>query len=521
MSEAAGKVYLIGAGPGDPGLITVKGLKALLEADIIIYDHLINERLLSHAKAGAELRYVGKQSGEHTLPQGEINRLLIEAAKAGHVVARLKGGDPFIFGRGGEEAEALTKAGVSFEVVPGVTSAIAAPAYAGIPLTHRDFASSVAFLTGHEDPTKEESRIAWEKIATGIDTLVFLMGMGHLPRIVEKLIKHGRSPETPIAVIRWGTWAEQETVEGTLKDIVLKTKGLKPPAIAVVGEVVKLRETLRWLEQKPLFGLRILVTRAREQASALAERLEAEGAEVVEFPTIEILPPESFEPLDRAIAQLDRYHWILFTSQNGCAFFFKRLLHQGRDLRALAHLKIGAIGLGTASTLEAMGLRPDLVPSEFRAEAFAEALGKETLQGLRILLPRAKVAREVLPQELRRMGAEVDVVTVYRTVKASGEWESVKGLLRERRVHVVTFTSSSTVTNLMEMLGEERHALFDGVTVACIGPITAEAAAGFGLKVHIVPSSYTIPALAWAIVEHFRSTVKPVKPLRRGVRACP
>ncbi|MFN3477250.1 MAG: uroporphyrinogen-III C-methyltransferase [Candidatus Methylomirabilales bacterium] len=506
IAAGAGKVYLVGAGPGDPGLMTVKGLKCLKEADVVVYDHLVDERLLSSAKAGAKLHYVGKQAGEKTLPQEEINRLLIEQAKAGNVVVRLKGGDPFIFGRGGEEAEALAKAGIPFEVVPGVTSAIAVPAYAGIPLTHRGYASSVAFLTGHEDPTKGKARIAWEKIAAGIDTLVFLMGAKTLPEIVKGLLAHGKDPKTPVAVIRWGTRAEQETIEGTLEGIAEKAKGLTPPAIAVIGEVVKLRGELRWFEQKPLFGLRVLVTRAREQASAFASLLEAYGAEVVAFPTIEILPPESFNPLDQAIAQLDRYHWILFTSANGFAFFLKRLLASGRDLRALAHLKIGAIGPGTASALKEMGLRPDLVPSEFVAEAFAEALSQEALQGLKILLPRAEAARDVLPQELRRRGADVDVVPAYRTAKASGDGERLKQLLVERKVHLVTFTSSSTVANLAEMLkGEDLKALFEGVTTACIGPITAQAAEKLGLNVHIVPPSSTIPAFVEAIVEYFRS----------------
>lgn len=505
-SAGIGKVYLVGAGPGDPGLITVKGLQCLKEADVVVYDHLVNERLLSSVKAGARLHYVGKQAGEKTLPQEEINRLLIEQAKAGNIVARLKGGDPFIFGRGGEEAEALASAQIPFEVVPGVTSGVAVPAYAGIPLTHRGYASSVAFLTGHEDPTKEESRIAWDRIATGIDTLVFLMGVRTLPEIVKKLLEHGRNPKTPTAIIRWGTRAEQETIEGTLEEIVEKAKGLKPPAIAVIGEVVKLREKLRWFEQKPLFGKRILVTRAREKISAIASLLEAYGAEVVEFPTIEILPPKSFDPLDQAIAQLDRYHWILFTSANGFTFFLRRLLALGRDLRALAHLKIGAIGPGTASALEEMGLCPDLVPSEFVAEAFVEALGKEALQGQRILLPRAEQARDVLPQGLRRMGADVDVVSAYRTAKASGDRERLKQLLVERKVHLMTFTSSSTVAHLAQMLkGEDLRTLFEGVTIACIGPITAQAAEKLGLEVHIVPPSYTIPATASAIVEYFRS----------------
>lgn len=505
MAMGTGKVYLIGAGPGDPGLITVKGLKCLQEAVVVVYDHLVDERLLAQGRPDAELLYVGKQSGEHTLPQEEINNLLVERARAGKTVVRLKGGDPFIFGRGGEEAEALASAGIPFEVVPGVTSGIAVPAYAGIPLTHRDFASSVAFLTGHEDPTREESRIAWETLATGIDTLVFLMGVGNLPEIVRKLVEHGRDPKTPIAVIRWGTTAEQETVEGTLETIVEKAKGLKPPAISVIGRVVGLRSRLLWFEKKPLFGKRVLVTRAREQALAFAELLEAYGAEAIQAPTIQIVPPEDFAPLDSAIARLEQYHWLLFTSRNGVGFFLERLRARGKDLRELKGIKVSAIGPGTAARLEQAGIKPDIVAAEFRAEGLVEALKEEDLVGASVLLPRAEVARDVLPEELRKRGARVDVVTAYRTVKSKEEAGRVKRLLKEKKIQIVTFTSSSTVTNLVEMLeGEDLKGLFDGVMVACIGPVTAEAAARFGLETPIMPEAYTIPALAEAIVSYFR-----------------
>ncbi|MBI3989180.1 MAG: uroporphyrinogen-III C-methyltransferase, partial [candidate division NC10 bacterium] len=490
-------------GPGDPGLITVKGLKCLKEADVIVYDHLVDERLLAHGKPDAERLYVGKH--EHRLPQEEINRLLVERAKAGKIVVRLKGGDPFIFGRGGEEAEALASAEIPFEMVPGVTSGVAVPAYAGIPLTHRDLASSVAFLTGHEDPIKEEPRIAWERLATGIDTLVILMGVKKLPEIVRKLVEHGRDPKTPIAVIRCGTTAEQETVEGTLETIVEKAKELKPPAICVIGQVVSLRPTLLWFEKKPLFGKRILVTRAREQALVFAELLEAYGAEVIQVPTIRISPPEDFTPLDSAIDRLEQYHWLLFTSINGVGFFLERLRAQGKDLRELKGIKVSAIGPGTAAALEQAGIKPDIVAAEFRAEGLVEALKEAELVGASVLLPRAEVARDILPEELRKRGARVDVVTAYRTVKVREEAGRVKQLLEERKIHIVTFTSSSTVRNLMEMLqGEDLKGLFAGVTVACIGPITAEAAAKFGLETHIMPEAYTIPALAEAIAKSFR-----------------
>jgi uroporphyrinogen III methyltransferase/synthase len=461
--------------------------------------------LLQHAKVDAELIYVGKQAGQHTLPQEAIGRLLVARARDGKVVARLKGGDPFIFGRGGEEAEELAAAGIPFEVVPGVTSAVAAPAYAGIPLTHRDFTSTVGFVTGHEDPTKDESSIAWDKIATGIGTLVFFMGAGRLSEIVRRLIQHGRSPATPAAVIRWGTRADQQVVTGTLADLPAKSQGIKPPALIVVGEVVALREKLRWFEDLPLFGKRILITRAREQASQFAKRLEAAGAEVVEFPAITIVPPESWVPLDAAIARLREYQWAIFTSVNGVRFFWERLTLAGRDLRDLSGITVCAIGPATAGALLSHGIRADLVPSEFKAEAVVEAVGARPIQGARVLLPRAAEARDVIPKELARLGAQVDVVPTYRTIKSSAEAEVIRALLREGKIHAVTFTSSSTVTYFLDLIGEEAAALLKDVVVASIGPITAETAMKHGIDSHVVPGQYTIPALAEALAAHFQT----------------
>lgn len=506
MDEAAGKVYLIGAGPGDPGLFTLKGKRCLEEADVVAYDALANHCLLAHAKQGAEMIYVGKRGGQHALPQEDIGRLLVERARAGKVVARLKGGDPFIFGRGGEEAEELASAGVPFEVVPGVTSAVAAPAYAGIPLTHRDFTSTVAFVTGHEDPTKEDTGIAWDKIATGVGTLVFFMGVGRLPEIVSRLVEHGRSPETPAAAIRWGTRADQVVVTGTLATLAERCAGMKPPAVIVVGEVVALREKLRWFEDKPLFGKRILITRAREQASAFAARLEAAGAEVVEFPAIRIEPPESWKPLDAAIVRLREYQWAIFTSANGVHFFWDRLQRAGRDVRDLFAITVCAIGPATAAALLDRGIRADLVPAEFKAEGLLEAIGNERVHGARILLARAAEAREVLPEELTRRGAIVDVVPAYRTVRNTDNADEVRGMLHDGKVHAVTFTSSSTVRHFLDLVGDEAAALLRGVVVASIGPITAETAALHGIVSHIVPDSYTIPALADALVRHFRAS---------------
>ena len=502
-----GRVYLVGAGPGDPGLLTLKARDCLAEADVVVYDYLANPVFLDFAREEAERLYVGKKGGCHTRTQDEINRLLVDLALEGRTVTRLKGGDPFVFGRGGEEAEALAAAGIPFEVVPGVTSAVAVPAYAGIPLTHRDLTATVAFVTGHEDPTKETSSIHWDRLATGVGTLVFLMGVGNLPLIAEQLMTHGRSGLTPTAVIRRGTTAEQRTVTGPLKDIarIVKDAGLKPPAVIVVGEVVSLRDTLSWFENRPLFGLRVVVTRAREQASPFMARLAELGAECIQFPTIQVIPPETWEPLDAAIRGLKVYAWLLFTSVNGVRYFFERLAAQEKDARFLGGIRIGAIGPATAEALERRGIRPDLVPSEYRAEAVVDALGKESMTGLRVLLPRAEKAREVLPRELEKMGASVDVVPAYRTVKPDRDVSRVRGLLEQGVIDVITFTSSSTVTNFVEMFAGEEGALREWMRhtrVACIGPITARTAEQQGFSVDVMPAAYTIEALTEAVIQH-------------------
>ena len=503
-----GMVYLVGAGPGDPGLLTLKARECIERADALVYDYLANPAFLEFAREGAERIYVGKKGGCHTRTQEEINRLIVDLARSGKRVVRLKGGDPFVFGRGGEEAEELAAAGVFFEVVPGVTSAVAVPAYAGIPLTHRDMTATVAFVTGHEDPIKERSTIAWEHLATGVGTLVFLMGVGNLPSIAERLMACGRPGRTPVAVIRRGTVSEQRTVTGPLERIaeIVKEKGLKPPAIIVVGEVVSLRETLNWFERRPLFGKRIVVTRAREQASGFLARLAELGADCIQFPTIQVVPPESWDPLDRAIRALEAYGWILFTSVNGVRFFFERLEALEKDARALRGARVGAIGPATAEALRRRGIRPDLVPDEYRAEAVVEGLGKESLASVRVLLPRAEKAREVLPEELERRGARVDVITAYRTVKPDRDTSRVRDMLERGEIDLITFTSSSTVTNFLEMFGGEEEAVRGWVkraTVACIGPITAKTAEKLGLSVDVVPTDYTIDSLTEAVVKHF------------------
>ncbi|MGB5746478.1 MAG: uroporphyrinogen-III C-methyltransferase [Desulfobacterales bacterium] len=502
------KVYLVGAGPGDPGLITVKGKECIQTADVIIYDYLASPALLRHAPPNTEMIYVGKKGGDHTLSQDGINALIVEKAKAGLTVCRLKGGDPFIFGRGGEEAEILVANGIPFEVVPGVTSAVAAAAYAGIPLTHRKLTATLAFITGHEDPHKEESSIDWESLARGIGTLVFFMGVKNLPDITQKLIANGKSPDTPVALIRWGTTPSQKTVTGTLDNITERVKkaGLKAPAIIVVGEVVDLRKTLKWFETRPLLGKRIVVTRAREQASDLVRQLSDLGADCLEYPTIKIVPAEDLKPLDEAIKKLDTYDWIVFTSVNGVKFFFDRLFETDRDVRALNHLYTAAIGPATAERMFQFGLKSDIIPKNYRAESVVEAFRKEKLDGKKILLPRAGEARPVLPVELRKMGAEVDEVTIYLTEKVRDNSDLLVRQLEDKTIDLITFTSSSTVINFKSLLPPDNfNQLIDGATIASIGPITTDTAVELGFKVDITAESYTIPGLCEAILKYYRN----------------
>jgi len=499
------KVYLVGAGPGDPALITVKGKACIETAEVIIYDYLAAPALLNHARQEAELIYVGKKGGDHTLSQDEINALIVEKAKAGFSVCRLKGGDPFIFGRGGEEAEVLVAEGIPFEVVPGVTSAVAAAAYAGIPLTHRKLTATLAFVTGHEDPHKEASNIDWESLVRGIGTLVFFMGVRNLPDISQKLIAHGKSPDTPVALIRWGTTAAQQTVTGTLDDIAERVRkaGLKAPAIIVVGEVVRLRKNLKWFETRPLLGQRIVVTRAREQASDLVRQLAELGAECLQYPTIKVIPAPDTTPLDDAIQRLSAYDWIVFTSVNGVKYFFGRLFELGLDVRALNHLRTAAIGPVTSQKLRSFGLNSDILPENYRAEAVVDAFRDEDLHGKKVLLPRAAEARPVLPVELRKMGAEVDEVTTYLTQKVTDNADSLKEQLSLKRIDMITFTSSSTVKNFKALLPSDGfEELLDGISIASIGPITTDTAAQLGFDVQITADTYTIPGLCDAIVKH-------------------
>ncbi|MDE3095208.1 MAG: uroporphyrinogen-III C-methyltransferase [Chloroflexota bacterium] len=501
----AGFVSLVGAGPGDPGLITVGGAARLAEADVIVYDRLANPRLLALARPGAELIDVGKTPERHTLSQDAINALLVEQARAGRRVVRLKGGDPFVFGRGGEEAEALVAEGLPFEVLPGVTSAVAAPAYAGIPVTHRGLASSFAIITGHEDPAKDDSSIDWAKLATGVDTLVFLMGTGRLAEIARRLIDNGRAPATPAAVIEWGTLARQRTAIGTLAtiDVAVRDAGIAPPAVTVVGEVVRLRERLRWFDTRPLFGKRVLVTRTRQQASDLSRALAARGADPVELPAIEILPNADPAQLAAAIDGLktSAYGWCVFTSANAVGTFLAHLRDAGLDARAFGRTQIAAIGPGTAEALARAGLRADLVPERFVAEGLLDGFRARVMRGQRVLLPHAEGAREALTDGLAAMGAQVDELTLY--VSAVPRDPDVEGLrrLRAGEIDIATFASSSSVRNLVEMLDGDITPLRP-LLIAAIGPVTAQAVRDAGLEAVVVAETYTIDGLVDALVAH-------------------
>ena len=501
-----GRVFLVGAGPGDPELLTLKGRRCIETADVLIYDYLASPALLAFAPPDCESIYVGKKGGDHTLSQDGINALIVAKALEGKTVARLKGGDPFIFGRGGEEAEVLVAAGVPFEVVPGVSSAIAAPAYAGIPLTHRDFTSTLAFITGHEDPTKASSAIDWSALARGIGTLVFLMGVKNLENIVHRLKAHGRPGDTPVALVRWGTTPGQQTVTGTLDDIVEITRkaGIKAPAIIVVGKVVGLRQTLKWFERRPLLGKRILVTRARAQASDLVHKLGDLGADCIEAPTIEVVPIEDQTVIDQAIQTLNRYHWLIFTSVNGVDAFFARLEACGRDCRALGHLKTATIGPATAARLKDYGLLTDVLPQTYQAESVVAAFAGKDLKGKQVLLPRAREARSVLPLELREMGAVVDDIAVYQTRAVTDCGQAIQDQLQQGAIDMVTFTSSSTVRNFVALLPADRLGqMLAEVKIASIGPITTDTIRSYDLPVHLTADTFTIDGLCQAIVDHY------------------
>ncbi len=493
-----GKVYLVGAGPGDPELITARGLRRLREADLVLYDALVHPDQLQAAKPGAELIFVGKRAGRVSDRQAAINRRLVEAARAGKTVVRLKGGDPYLFGRGSEEAELLATEGVPFEVVPGVPSPLAATAYAGLSLTHRELASSVAYVTATESVEKDRTGHDWAKLATATQTLVIFMGMRKLDSLAELLMEHGRAADTPAAVVQWASLPRQRTVVGTLSNIhaLASAAGLGLPALTIVGEVVRLRENLRWFDTKPLFGKRVLVTRAVHQAGSVASLLRDEGAEPVLAPTIAIAPPHDEGPLRDAVTHLDCYDWLVFTSANAVDAFFAALRDAGLDARAIGRARLCSIGAKTKAALDAHGLRTDLLPADARAEGVLEALVPMLGERTRILLPRAEIAREVLPNSLREAGAKVDVVAAYRNVPpGDAEVRRIRTLVDPEELDAVLFTSSSTVENLCDALGEDAADRLNALALFSIGPVTTKTAEQLGLRVSGTAQSQTIESL--------------------------
>jgi uroporphyrinogen III methyltransferase/synthase len=499
-----GKVYLVGAGPGDPGLITVKGLDCLRQADVVIYDRLINEGLLSETGPETEKIYVGKAPHGHAWSQEDINGLLLKKAREGKLVVRLKGGDPFVFGRGGEEAELLAMNRIPFEVVPGVSSALAVPAYAGIPVTDRRFASSFTVITGHKAHDNGSSPIAREELGDGPDTLVILMGMANLAEVIGELIESNRSPSTPVAVISNGTSHRQRCITGTLKDITAKvqSEGIGAPAVVVVGEVARLRDHLCWFDNRPLFGKRILIIGARQQTAQLGQLLRGRGAVPVELPVSEIELAPRPSGLDEAMEKLEDYQWLIFTSTHGVDAFFQRLSARHGDARGLAHLRLGVIGPTTAKELEERGLRADYMPSRYTIRGFLAGLRGQDMAGFRVLLPRSETAGRGLALGLARLGAEVHEVVAYRTIANTEALSEGKHMLLAGKVDLVAFTSSSTVTRLVRALNDQRGTINEGL-VACIGPKTAAAAAKAGLRADIVARRHTIPGLVEAMEEYF------------------
>jgi uroporphyrinogen III methyltransferase / synthase len=497
MTARPGVVYLVGAGPGDPGLMTARSLELIASADAVFYDRLIPPGALDGARSEAELVYVGKQPGVPSVLQEEIGERLIEAARAGRSVVRLKGGDPFVFGRGGEEGEALREAGVEFEVVPGVTAGVAATAYAGIPVTHRDDASAVAFVTGHEDPDKEASAIDWEALARFPGTLVFYMGVKRLPQNAASLIAAGRDREEPAAAIERGTWPGQRTVAATLGTIAeaVERQSVKAPALIVVGEVVRRREQLEWLERRPLHGRRIVVTRARAQASGFAATLRALGAEVVELPAIRIEPRIESDEVKRVAGGVGAYDLICLTSPNGVRLLFEAMEAAGLDARALAGVTVAAIGPGTARALAERGVLADVVPERFVAEGLIESLEDEEIAGTRVLVATAAEARDVLPEALRERGAEVDVLALYETVREQPGAEEIEAA---QSADYITFTSSSTVTNLSEALGDRFPT---AARIVSIGPITSETIRARGLEVDVEAERHDVDGLLEALLK--------------------
>jgi uroporphyrinogen III methyltransferase/synthase len=496
-------VYLVGAGPGDPGLLTLAGQEALARADVVIYDRLTSPRLLEHAPEAAERIYAGKEAATRTLEQDRINRLMIERARAGAVVVRLKGGDPFVFGRGGEEALALAEAGVPFEVVPGVTAGIAAAAYAGIPATHRDLAGMVTLITGHEALDKEAPAVDYRGLGGFQGTLIFYMAVANVAAVCRDLLEGGMAPDTPAAIVGGGTTPAQQVLVGRASDIAAKAAqaGIRPPAVLIIGKVVSLRDKIRWFELRPLSGAKIVITRAREAAGQLRAGLERLGAEVIELPTIRFEPPADTAPLDEAVCNLSQFNWVTFTSANAVEWFFAALDRAGLDSRALGGVKICTIGPATSAKLRQFGLRSDAQPMRYMASAIVEALAaRQNLAGLNILCPRSDVAPPDLVEALAARGAKVHQVIAYRTVPEDADTGRLLELLQADQIDWITFTSASAVTNFFSAVGPGSLRA-RRVRLASIGPVTSEAIRRFGLQPAAEAREHTIPGLVEAIMK--------------------
>jgi uroporphyrinogen III methyltransferase/synthase len=495
-------VYLVGAGPGDPGLLTLRAVECLAQANVLLYDKLVPVRLLEHAPPAAERICVTELADRHPDRPPHVHRQMIDAARLGKRVVRLKGGDPFLFGRGGEEAEALREAGIPYEIVPGVTAGLAAAACAAIPLTDRRHASAVAFVTGHENPLKPDSSLDWSLLARFPGTLVIYMGISRLPLIVQGLLEHGKSAETPAAAVRWASTGYQETIEAPLRDLpaAVQAAGLSAPAVILIGDVVALRARIAWFERRPLFGKRVLVTRPQHQAGDFVRRLEQLGAVPLGLPAVEVRPPDDWGPVDRALADLASYQWVVFTSRNGVQAFLGRLRQTGRDLRTLGAVRLAAIGPGTADALRAYHLEPDVVPAEFCSEALAAAL-KERVAGQRILLARADRGRDLLRLELAAVAA-VDQVAVYAQVDAVHADSEVIDGLRRGEIDYVTLTSSNIARALARALDEPCRARLESgeVKVVCISPVTSAAVRELGWPVAAEATEYTVRGLCDALV---------------------
>ncbi len=500
------RVYLIGAGPGDVELLTLKGKRALEEADVVVYDALANDSMLKFAKKDAEFIYVGKISGNHAMKQDDINQLLIDKAKenGGQIVARLKGGDPYIFGRGGEEGEELHKAGVYFEEIPGISSTIGGTAYAGIPVTHRAYSSSFTVITGHEDPTKPDSVHNWDALANSASTLVFVMGMANLPAISKNLINAGMKKDTPAALVYKATTPEHRSITGTIENLpeLAKEHNFTNPCLIVVGDVVKMKNKLDWYEQKPLLGKKIVVTRAREQASSIAQSLSSLGAQVIEFPTIQINPIADFTEVKKETSKMSEYDWVIFTSVNGVEHYYNALEKMKKDSRVFASTKIAAIGPATAQGLKERGIIADFVPTAYMAEGIVEGLNSFGVEGKNILIIRAKEARELLPKELEKAKAKVKILTIYETVPATNDKEKMQEMIKNNEIDCISFGSSSTVTNFFAQVPQN---ILENTKVkfASIGEITSNTLSTFGFTADIQPENFTIPELVEAIKEYY------------------